>query len=733
LKAAEELARSIRTWLHGHGFPLSVTALSGNGYHLLLLIDLPAKDDELIKRCLLALDQVFSTAAVSVDTGVFNAARITKCYGTWARKDDGTDERPNRQSRLIDVPDDLQVVPRERLEWLASQYVEPEQPDSVTSSNGRGADGRFSIKRYLSRTGAKILKEETGRDGTRRIFITCPGIDSHTTRNADRDCVVFQHSDGKLGAKCFHASCGITSWATFRAKNGPVTSEDFDRPDNSDVDLAGIVGNCQENQKSGPAGRETPKTQAEYRGKMYSSPQGFESFPLGILPKALREFVEHHARLICCDPTLVLLPSLAVMATAIGNSRRVVIRKSWFEPSILWTVTVADSGSGKSPAFDAARYPLTVLQKNAFQIYEGELAEYKLLKRQFDQQQRSKKGLIESIPEPVLPELQNIFLEDTTVEAIAPALHARPRGSAIIREELSGWFGSHNAYKQQAGSDEAFYLQAHGGRSAKVNRKGSKTIFIPSASLSVTGTIQGGVLKKVLSRTHIDSGMSARICYAMPNEFVRRWSEEEIPGHVIENYNNMVYRLATLPMDTDAFDEPQPVYLGMSAAAKDRFRTFYDEIGAIRPGIETTEMKAAWSKLEGGAARLALIFGCARFATGEKEEETVDDCDMEAGIIASRWFAREAERIYLMLVETDHESEVRKLIELIQSNGGSILPCELGQKRKKYRGAGEADTALDSLVKLGAGTWTPTVTSESGGRPARTFILNPTGGIHQTQ
>ena len=81
-------------------------------------------------RILKALSFRFDDDAVKVDTGVKNAARITKLYGTLTCKGDATNERPHRRSRLVEVPHELTVVPRELLAALASHTpnAEPSRP-----------------------------------------------------------------------------------------------------------------------------------------------------------------------------------------------------------------------------------------------------------------------------------------------------------------------------------------------------------------------------------------------------------------------------------------------------------------------------------------------------------------------------------------------------------------------------------------------------------------------------
>ncbi len=455
----------------------------------------------------------------------------------------------------------------------------------------------------------------------------------------------------------------------------------------------------------------------------------FKPFPLQCVPAVIRQFASEHARTICCDPTLILLPAFAVMAIAIGNSRRVVVRKTWNEPCIVWPMPVADSGSGKSPAFDAAVKPINDLQRAAVTVYESEMKDYKADQLRYEQQQKARTPAPEPLDEPKMPVQSDVNLEDTTVEAIAPALIARPRGSGIVKEELSGWFLQLNTYKKSGGGDESFYLQSHGGRPSKVNRKTSPTLYVPATTLSITGTIQPVILRQVLTSSHIGSGMAARFLFAMPPEPPKRWIDEEVPDEVIRQYEQLILKLAALPMGSDNIGQPAPVYVGMTKAAQRRFIAYYDDLGANRPNIDKPEMRAALSKLEGGAVRFALIFSTARFVLGEKDREVVDEDDIANGIAVAKWFAHEAERIYGMLSETDDEKADRELIGWLQARGGSALASELAQQKWNYRARGAAEAALDRLAKREAGSWGDTVTTDKGGYPSRRFTLH--GNAHQ--
>ena len=114
-EAARLKMEEVFEWLQALGFPEPVFADSGNGWHLLFAIDLPNDEEShrLIRDVLQALSKRFSDDQVAVDISVHNASRITKLYGTAARKGVDRTDRPHRPSKLVSVPEDMWVVSAE--------------------------------------------------------------------------------------------------------------------------------------------------------------------------------------------------------------------------------------------------------------------------------------------------------------------------------------------------------------------------------------------------------------------------------------------------------------------------------------------------------------------------------------------------------------------------------------------------------------------------------------------
>ena len=119
LKAARIVGQDVRDWLQSDfGFLEPIEAMSGNGWHLVFPINLLNDEESTrdVKNLLPAVEARFggdNTPAglprVTVDTSVFNASRITKLYGTVARKGHGIEGRPLRRSEIVYVPDYLEA------------------------------------------------------------------------------------------------------------------------------------------------------------------------------------------------------------------------------------------------------------------------------------------------------------------------------------------------------------------------------------------------------------------------------------------------------------------------------------------------------------------------------------------------------------------------------------------------------------------------------------------------
>ncbi|HWQ64877.1 MAG TPA: hypothetical protein VN429_10710 [Methanospirillum sp.] len=201
--AAIEKASRIAAYLTDLGWPEPVVADSGNGAHLLYRIDLP--NDELsrvlVKNVLETLDLLFSDESSTVDTSVFNAARIWKLYGTTSRKGDNIAARPHRKATILSVPETLAIVHTEALTSFAEML--PKEADPIEAPKSRKAAGKATeLKSWLDRYSIGY-RQKPYAGGSLFVFDVCPFSRDHTD-----GAYAIQFSNGGIFAGCHHSSCG---------------------------------------------------------------------------------------------------------------------------------------------------------------------------------------------------------------------------------------------------------------------------------------------------------------------------------------------------------------------------------------------------------------------------------------------------------------------------------------------------------------------------------------------
>lgn len=459
--------------------------------------------------------------------------------------------------------------------------------------------------------------------------------------------------------------------------------------------------------------------------------EAFKPLPVDILPEPVRGFVAAGAEAIGCDTSYLALPLLTELAAAIGNTRRLELKRGWYAPPIIWVVIIGESGSAKTPAFKLVMRPIRERQRKALERhaeaikqYEADLAHWE---KAYGAWNRDQKAADDPPPKPELPQCVRYIVSDTTVEALAPILLSNPRGLLLSRDELNGWIGSFDRYtgKAKGGSDSANWLSMFNAENVIVDRKtGSpKTIFLPQAAMCVCGGIQPGILHLALGSEHRESGLAARLLLTWPPRKAKKWTDADIDPKSEAELSRLVDRLLDLqPTRTDD-GETRPVLVRLTPEAKAAWIAYF-EAHALEQADLTGDLSAAWSKLEEYAARLALVVHYTRWAAGDVSDELSLDADsMKAGIVLATWFKGEARRVYAMLGDSEGERDRHRLIAWISRKGGAVTVREVQQGCRWLKETGSAEAALEGLVKVGKGSWEPSPRGQRG-QPTRRFKLS---------
>ena len=214
-------AVALYRYLIAAGFQEPLITRSGNGWHLYLACDMPNDEqhNELIKRFLQSLANMFSGDGVDIDEKVFNPARIDKLIGTWAKKGSDTEERPWRIAEIVKVPAKIEpnedslfqkiadMLPREEPKPLPNQRVNPR------------VNAPFDLPTWLREHGINY-REKKANGSTLYELEECPWIDQHSDRKK-WDSALFVDAQGKITFNCTHSHCKGKTWHDVRLKYEP--------------------------------------------------------------------------------------------------------------------------------------------------------------------------------------------------------------------------------------------------------------------------------------------------------------------------------------------------------------------------------------------------------------------------------------------------------------------------------------------------------------------------------
>lgn len=417
--------------------------------------------------------------------------------------------------------------------------------------------------------------------------------------------------------------------------------------------------------------------------------------PSDALPTVLRAYVLEAAQAICCPPDYIAVPLLVGLGAAIGRTRRLQIKRGWEESAALWTMIVGYSGTAKTPAIEAALKPVFDISDSA----------------------------------------QWMWVNDTTVEALAQVMAEKPRGVILIRDELSGWIRGFDQYKGGRGSDEQFFLEAWSGTPARITRKRDKNgngdrFTIRQPFLSICGGIQPSVLSKLVSQDRIESGFAARFLLSYPQRMLRQYTKDEVSEDTANNVRDLYRKLQELEFTS----ENEPLVMRFSNDGEREWcrwiESHQQETSSLDPN---SPLVTAWSKMDGYAARIMLILHIVRHASGEVASEEVDAETVRMAERLIEYFKDHALRVYSEALGRKPSTPPPKALPvddravqwILRKGNKGVQPRDL-QIARIAPTAAEAKAILDGLARHGVGVWT-----KRDGKTAARFYVKSTLNTQQ--
>jgi hypothetical protein len=448
-------------------------------------------------------------------------------------------------------------------------------------------------------------------------------------------------------------------------------------------------------------------------GKLWISSKGTDelpAFPVDAMPVKSRAFIRETAKALDCPLDLVGVPVLGAMSVAIGNSRRVRMKRDWSPSPALYLAAVSSSGSGKSPAQRAALEPIKSRQREYRELYEEAKRDYEREKAEYDRLPSSEKA---GRRPPRKPSFPRTWVDDATVEALGTRLKENWRGLYLIQDELSGWIAGMNMYRQGKGNDRQKYLQIWGGQTVAIDRKSSdEPEIVERPFLTICGGIQPSRLKDLADSR--EDGFFERFLVAYPEESVARPGlDDEISEEAKNSCHDLIGKLYNL----ETAEEGTPDTVPLSHEAKRAFEEYSDsladeqEFGALPEG-----MRAAIPKLREYLARISLIIAVCRIA--ETDRSDTSDRFPDIFDVSEEVVAEDVDRAFtLVWYFMEHLKKVHSRVDRYDTP--SIVASELVSYLKNKDGLSDTKSASEWQKTLPSAPDTPEATSILLGRIAQ--------------
>lgn len=322
------------------------------------------------------------------------------------------------------------------------------------------------------------------------------------------------------------------------------------------------------------------------------------SLPIGLLPKVIEEYAVSQAEIMGVDAGGIAAAALAVCAAAIPDTITLRVKRhdDWEESARLWVALIGNPSAKKSPIISAATRPLRAIDDDLVRSYLDE-------KRAYDALDKAGKS------EKPTPKQMRARIEDVTVEAAQEILRDSRNGVLLIRDELSGWFGSMEKYGSGKGAaaDRSFWLQAFNGGSYSVNRVGRGVVAIDNLSVSMLGGIQPEPIRRIAADA-ADDGLLQRlfpICLGASTVGM-----DVPPASAVGQYSGLVRRLHGLQRPIQG--SLTEVSLKFDSAAQDLRHELSERHHEMQGSWEILNKKLAAhiGKYDGLFARLCIVFHC---------------------------------------------------------------------------------------------------------------------------
>jgi hypothetical protein len=397
---------------------------------------------------------------------------------------------------------------------------------------------------------------------------------------------------------------------------------------------------------------------------------------------------------------------IGILSASIGSGLEVKSGGDRRTRGNLFTLVVAESGTGKGQAFKIIAEAFLAFEKRALDgwktnVQPGCLAEKAAaeseiihLKKSVPKSEGEKREqLMDKMREAQKRHVQQseslippcLYIGDTTKEAVAVALSEQP-GEALaslsaeargVVDVIAGRYGNGK-------TDEDIYLSGYSGDSCKVRRINRPPIWLKSPTLSILWLIQPDVLEKILKNPNLtESGLLPRflVCNtrAEPQEMPE--SPQAMNPEIVAAWVKLI---ATL-LEVFRQNGSSPSVIEYTPEAFETLRHFNNDIVRRRKtGGDLIDIATYASRWAEQAWRLCVVLHAAEHGA-DAPKHPLSALTAHRAVTLANWFAQEQ---LGMLKDARVERRMNKLErvrEILRGCPGNRLPIRELERRHNLK------------------------------------------------
>jgi DNA primase catalytic core len=336
-----------------------------------------------------------------------------------------------------------------------------------------------------------------------------------------------------------------------------------------------------------------------------------------------------------------------------AGTELVISRKRNFTvPPTIYAAIVSESGQKKSPIVKTLiRQPLDAIENSAEDEYKAAMEDYQEEMEAW--RENGSKG--ESPKEPSQPPVW--YFTDANGEGIKAHANQYPRKTLMgLVDELAGLFNSENKYRNGRGSDRQDMLSYFDSCGAKILRAAGVKARIPNIYMSLFGTIQPDVLKRLMKDCSDPDGQWARFLFVNQPLAASTLDDDESSLDIIGRITDFYRWLNKVP----------EMEYRLTYEAFMRYKPVYNQLERLRVSHSQAGMRAVYSKMEGYIGRLAInLHAFYEWAAGKSVPDAeIPLAIMERAITLAKFYIGQVKLVHFNSDDSELAPLLVKLIDL---------------------------------------------------------------------